>query len=119
VELEHQSESNSVTAWTPSLWKPPHAMLHWEKVAWFLPTASACSKPAYVSTDRTNKWVPHSMQNSPIHPGNIKQHSPWAGWLPPNKTEKQTANCNQTWTVEGVGVWNAEPVSEKRGVAKN
>jgi hypothetical protein len=36
----------------------------------------------------------------------------------PNKTEKQTPNCTQTWSVEGMG-WNAEPAPEKGDGAKN
>jgi hypothetical protein len=32
-----------------------------------------------------------------------KPVQPLGRLIPPNKTENQTASCNQTWTVEGAG----------------
>jgi hypothetical protein len=102
AETENQTESNSVTSWTPSLWKASHAMLHWEKLSPFLPT-TAGSKPAWVSI---GKWTGehHTQCGTPLPiPQEHNQCRPWADWPSLNKTEKQMANSNLTWTVEGVG----------------
>jgi hypothetical protein len=68
-------------------------------------TPAASSKPVCASVDRTNRWAPHTMQVSPNH---SQEHKPAQilGRLmpcPPNKTEKQIVNCNQTQTAEGAG----------------
>jgi hypothetical protein len=44
------------------------------------------------------------MWNSPTHPQEHKLVQPLGRLIShANKTEKQTANCTQTWTVEGMG----------------
>jgi hypothetical protein len=50
-----------------------------------------------------------------------EQHAPcWSPLIHPNKTEKQTANCTQTQTVEVYqSVSGAEHTLEKRVKAKN
>jgi hypothetical protein len=48
----------------------------------------------------------HAPCRNPLStPGSINLHSHWANWFlpPPNKTEKQTANYNHIWTVQGAG----------------
>jgi hypothetical protein len=82
-----------LTSWTPNPWKasPPHIMLRKFGSIFHCYCCCCCHhcsyKPAFTSIDRTNRWAPYTIQNSPSTPGNINQHRPWADWSTPNKTE--------------------------------
>jgi hypothetical protein len=74
--------------------KYPRAVLHLEKLAPFLPATSS-SKPACVSIGRRNRWTSWTTQEH-------KPEHPLGRLILPNKTDKQTVNCTQTQTAEGV-----------------
>jgi hypothetical protein len=75
-KTEHQSESNSVTSWTPSPQKvsPCHATL--KKEASFLPTCQ--SKAACMKLQNEQVSITHHMQHLYPFPEKIIQHRPWA-----------------------------------------
>jgi hypothetical protein len=59
--------------------------------------------PAHKLTEQTGEH--HTPCKTPLStPWEHKPAHPLGRLIPfPNKTEKQTVNCNQTWTVEGAG----------------
>jgi hypothetical protein len=75
------------TSWTPSPWKAPHAMLHWENRKAAAPS-DTYSKPAWEKLGRPTGEHQASHGFPPATPG-INQHIPLSR-LPPNK---------KTWTI--------------------
>jgi hypothetical protein len=66
--------------------------------------ATASSKPACETFNRTNRWVPSIMQNSPSYPLDKPAHT-WADWpLPPQK-KNNTLNCNLVQQQRGWECW--------------
>jgi hypothetical protein len=105
-KTKHQSESNSVTSWTPSPWKASlyHAAL--QKVVLFLPASwlqrCLCESSEWTGDHHTQcvTPLPTPWEYNPAQP--LGRLNP-----PPNKTSKhKTVNCNQTPTAEvGVEHW--------------
>jgi hypothetical protein len=50
-------------------------------------TTTTSSKSVCASIDRTNRWAPCTIWESPIHPQEHKPEQPLCRLIPPNKTE--------------------------------
>jgi hypothetical protein len=105
AEIEHQPESNSMTSWILSPWKASPMPCCTEK-SWhhFSPSLLAPNGPVRQLAEQTGEY--HTPCRTPLLTPTPQEHKPvqpLGRLIPPQKTEKQTANCNQTRTAEGVG----------------
>jgi hypothetical protein len=108
---EHQSDSNSGTPWTHSLWK---ASLHWvalKKAGHFSPPVR--SKVACVKLQK-NRWASSTTYNSNPPPGKIIQHSPWTNWIPPPRKIKKHKQWPVIWHWQWRGVGTLNPPQRVR-----